>query len=74
MIKIYKTERRLQPVVHGPKKEIEFWRKMYMKFNRVYNFLKTNNFVEFAETAMAQTDSNLTKVNTYVITHNNTIL
>lgn len=63
MIKIYKMERRLQPAVHGPKREIEFWRKMYMQFNRVYYFLKTNHFVDFAEAAMAQTDSKLTKVN-----------
>jgi len=63
MIKTYKMNKRLQPVTYGPRNEIEFWRKMYIKFNRVYYFLNTNHFVDFAETAMAQTDSCLAHVN-----------
>jgi len=63
MIQQYKLEKK-QPAWFGPHKEIEFWRKMCIKFNRVC-FLFKSNFVKFAETAMERTNSSLLKVNTY---------
>lgn len=60
MLQQYKLEKK-QPAWFGPHKEIEFWRKMCIKFNRVC-FLFKSNFVKFAETAMERTNSSLLKV------------
>jgi len=65
MIQQYKLEKK-QPALFGPHKEIEFWRKMCIKFDRVCVLFKSK-FVMFAETAMERTNSSLLKVNT--ITH-----
>lgn len=61
MLQTYKLEK-IQPVSHGPQKEIAFYRKMYLKMNKVHSLIDSN-FAKFAESAMERTNSVLQKVN-----------
>lgn len=60
----YYEMKRLQPLVRGPHKEIDFCNKMYIQFNRVC-FTFKSEFVILAETSLALNNSRQLQVIVY---------
>lgn len=60
MFQYFELEK-LHPLSFGPHKEIEFWIKMFIDFDRVY-FSFRNEFLIFAETSLALSNSKHLKV------------